>query len=49
VSLIGTFAVFPWSGYRFKTTVDCSVSSLAVGLVVDDAIVVVEASSITSS
>jgi hydrophobic/amphiphilic exporter-1 (mainly G- bacteria), HAE1 family len=42
VSLIGTFAVFPWLGFSINT-LSLFALVLAIGLVVDDAIVVVEA------
>src|SRR5258708_34458067 len=42
VSLIGTFAVFPLLGFSI-TTLSLFVLVLAIGLVVDDAIVVLEA------
>jgi multidrug efflux pump len=42
VSLIGTFAAFPWLGFSINT-LSLFAFVLAIGLVVDDAIVVVEA------
>ena len=42
VSLIGTFAVFPFLGFSINT-LSLFAFVLAIGLVVDDAIVVVEA------